>query len=86
MWKEKNDMRFIQHLREHRAKSFAILPKDEVTDISKIQQNHLQSLRDLQENYFPNLNDFEYKLIRNLFGVDPRLFPHSSKDEFVELF
>ena len=63
----------------------ALLQKDKITDISKLVQKHLQSLCDLLENYFPDLNDFDYKLIRNLFEVDPRLLPQSLQNKFVEL-
>ena len=55
---------------ENMSASFALLQKDEITDISQLVQNQLQSFRDLLKRYFPNLNDFEYKLISNLFGVN----------------
>ena len=64
--------------------NFALLQKDEINDITELVQNHLQSLCDLSGNYFPDLNGFDYKLIRNLLGVDPRLFSYSLRDEFVE--
>ena len=63
---------------------FALLQKEQIIDISKLLQNHLQSLRDLFGNYFPDLKDFDYKLIRNLYGVGSRLLPHSLQHEFIE--
>ena len=71
---------------ENMNKSFALLPKDEITDNRKLVQNHLQLLRDLLENYFPDLNDFDFKLIRNLFEVDPRLLPHNCKMNFLNFW
>ena len=62
---------------------FALLQKDEITDINKLVQNHLQSLRDLLRNYFPDLNDFDYKLICIHSWVHTRIFPHTLQDEFV---
>ena len=38
----KNDMRSIRHLRKQ-SERFALLQNDEITDISKLVQNHLQS-------------------------------------------
>ena len=64
---------------------FALLQKDEITDINKLVQNHLQSLRDLLGNYFPDLNDFDYKLICNHFAIHIKLLPYSLQDEFVGL-
>ena len=65
--------------------SFALLQKDKITNISELVQNHLLSLRDLLGNYLPDLKDFDYKLIRNLFEVDPRLLSHSLQYELVEV-
>ena len=59
---------------ENISESFTLQQKDEITDINKFVQNHLQLLRDLLGNYFSDLNDFDYKLIRNLFGLIPDFF------------
>ena len=68
------------------SKSFALVQKDKIIDISKSMQNHSQSLRNLLRNYFPDSNNFDYKLICNLLEVDPRLLPpHSLQNEFVKL-
>ena len=67
------------------SKSFALLQKDKITDISKLVQNHLHSLRNLLGNYFPNLNDYNYKLIRNFFEVDLRLLSQNLQNKFVKL-
>ena len=84
LWKEKNK-RSIRIFENISSKNFALLQKDDINDISKFVQNHLQSLRNLLRNYFPGLNDFDYKLIRNLFVADSRPLPHSFQNEFVEL-
>ena len=81
LWKEK--IICGQYDTFEHEQSFASLQKDQITDISKLMQNHLQPLRDLLKNYSPNLNEFDYKLICKTFGVDPRLFPHSLQDEFL---
>ena len=67
------------------SKSFGLLQKDEITDISKLVQNHLQSLCDLLGNYFLDVNDFDYQLLRNSLGIDTILLPHSLQDDFIKL-
>jgi len=67
------------------SKSFTLLQREEITDISELVQNHLVSLHNQLGMYFPDLDDLDYHLIQNPFGFDPRSLSEGLQDEFVEL-